>query len=90
MGDKCKTVSNHVKVIRWYNHDKMSLEDLPDLMLSSAAAHFLKCSASAVRVWADTGRLPVVLISGGVRVFRRSDLEAFAAARAVRLPRRRR
>jgi excisionase family DNA binding protein len=56
--------------------------DEPDLLLPSAAARRLGCSAAMVRVWLRTGRLRAVILSGGVRAVRRDDLEAFAAERA--------
>ena len=36
---------------------------------------------AAVRYWADAGKLPVVRTAGGVRLFRRADVERVLAER---------
>lgn len=61
-----------------------SKESPDDLLLPSAAARVLGYSTSMIRVWTDTGRLPAMRLTGGVRIIRRGDLEAFAAARKHR------
>ncbi len=60
------------------------MEKRDELLLPSAAARVLGCSAAAIRLWARTGQLPAVTLSGGWRAFRREDLDHFAAARANR------
>jgi len=61
-----------------------SKESPDDLLLPSAAARVIGYSTSMIRVWTDTGRLPAMRLTGGVRIIRRGDLEAFAAARRHR------
>ena len=55
--------------------------DPDELLLPSTAARELGYSTSTIRVWTDSGRLPVTRLVGGTRVIRRRDLAAFAAAR---------
>jgi excisionase family DNA binding protein len=55
-----------------------------DLLLPSAAARLLGCSAAAIRLWIRVGKLPALTLSGGVRAIRREDLEHFGEARAAR------
>lgn len=59
-------------------------ESPDDLLLPSEAARILGYSTSMLRVWTDTGRLPVMRLTSGWRIIRRSDLDAFAAAKAPR------
>ena len=53
----------------------------PELLLPSAAARELGCSAAAIRLWIRQGKLPALMLSGGVRAVWRDDLERFAAQR---------
>lgn len=61
----------------------MNADAPDDLLLPSAAARLLGCSAAAIRLWIRVGKLPALTLSGGVRAVRRHDLESFAAARAA-------
>ncbi len=61
-----------------------SPSDGDELLLPSAAARELGYSTSMIRVWTDSGRLPVTRLAGGVRVIRRRDIRAFAATRPMR------
>lgn len=50
------------------------------------AARFLDKSGECVRVYERTGKLPAAIKSArGVRLFRKSDVEAFAARQAEKL-----
>jgi DNA-binding transcriptional MerR regulator len=51
-----------------------------DLMLAADAARVIGCSPSAVVLYADSGRLPMLgRTVRGVRVFSRDDVERFRA-----------
>jgi len=56
----------------------------PDFFLPSAAARRLGVSSAAVRLWIRQGKLPALLLSGGVRAIKRDDLDRFARERARR------
>ena len=47
------------------------------LTVSEAARELSKCSET-VREWARRGRLPVIRTEGGLRIFRREDVEQMA------------
>lgn len=56
------------------------------LLSTADAARILDLTPNAVRAAAKTGRLKVAQETvGGIRLFRRSDVEAFAKAREERL-----
>jgi len=57
-------------------------------MLASDAAREIGCSPSAVVLYADRGRLPMLgRTVRGVRVFLRSDVERFASGfRSISVP----
>lgn len=55
-----------------------------DLLCTSDAARLLGVSPDMVRYYARTGRLPASRTPGGVRFFRREDVEAFGQARSWR------
>lgn len=57
------------------------MEKQCELFTASSAARILEASAGSVRLWADTGLLPVIRTMEGVRLFKREDLEAFKRAR---------
>ena len=52
-----------------------------DLLLPSAAARVVGCSAATIRVWIRQGKLSALVLSGGVRAVRREDLERFVEQR---------
>ena len=52
-----------------------------DLLGPSDAARIVGISADMVRIHADKGHLPSLRTVSGRRLFRRADVEAFAAAR---------
>jgi excisionase family DNA binding protein len=41
-------------------------------------------SAATVRLWADSGKLPVIRTASGMRLFRRADVERLLAERRSR------
>lgn len=49
----------------------------PDWLTLGQAAKYLGIAQSTVRVWTDSGRLPVFYTPGGHRRFLRSDLDTF-------------
>jgi hypothetical protein len=50
-----------------------------DIFLTpSAAARLIGKGEAMVRIYADSGRLPCIRTSTGVRLFRQSDCEEFA------------
>ena len=53
-----------------------------DLLTPSDAARVLGLSADSVRVLSDNGRLPSMRTVSGRRLFRRSDVDRLAMARA--------
>jgi hypothetical protein len=60
---------------------------MKDVFLTpSAAAQFIKKSAVMVRIYADTGELPCIRTSTGVRLFRESDCLEFLRKRGGKRP----
>jgi excisionase family DNA binding protein len=56
--------------------------DAPDdLMMAADAGRILRVSVDMVRLLARDGRLPFTSTVGGVRLFRRADVEALDRAR---------
>ena len=55
---------------------------MSEWMLTNEAAQALEVSPETVRVFHRTGLLPATRTAGGVRLFRRSDVEALARERA--------
>lgn len=53
------------------------IQDGDSLLTPSAAARLLEKSEGWVRKAANEKKLPVIIASGGRRLFRRSDLESF-------------
>lgn len=53
-----------------------------EILTLSEVARFLCRSESSVRQNADSGRIPCTRTEGGQRIFRRKDVERFAAERA--------
>lgn len=51
------------------------------LLTVSRAARMLEVASETVRAMADSGRLPVVRTTTGLRLFSRHDVEALAAER---------
>jgi excisionase family DNA binding protein len=60
------------------------------LLTVSRAARMLEVASETVRAMADSGRLPVVRTTSGLRLFNRGDVEALAAAREAHARGRRR
>lgn len=61
----------------------MSIKANPDdVMTPSDAARIVGISADMMRIHADKGHLPSLRTVGGRRLFRRVDVERFAASRA--------
>ena len=52
-----------------------------EFLLTNDVAKELAVSVDTVRWYARTGRLPSLRTVGGVRLFRRTDVERFLAAR---------
>jgi excisionase family DNA binding protein len=59
------------------------------LLLTSEAGKILEISPDQVRHLERTGRLPAVKTSGGVRLFKRCDVERLAREREMTSARRR-
>jgi excisionase family DNA binding protein len=57
---------------------------MSEYLLTSEVARLLELSNDTVRHYERTGRLPANRTDGGVRLFSREVVEAFAAARAKR------
>ena len=57
--------------------------DNDDLLLASEVARLAEppVSATAVRLWANERKLPVLRTASGLRLFRRADVEHFLADR---------
>ena len=67
------------------------MRKLDEYLKIAKAAKFLGVSQNTLRMWADTGRIPVrVNPASGYRLFRSEDLDAFleATARPVKSKRR--
>lgn len=58
--------------------------DPDDLMTASDAGRILGVSADMVRLLARSGKLAFLKTIGGVRLFRRADVEALVSRRARR------
>ena len=54
---------------------------MKETLLSSEAARILNVSAQTLRSWADCGKLAATRTVGGVRLFRREDVDRFLAAK---------
>lgn len=54
-------------------------ESPDDLLTPTVVARFLGCSVDLVRYYSDDGRLPMVRTTTGRRLFRRADVDTFAA-----------
>ena len=61
---------------------KLETEAPDDLMTAADAGRILSLSVDMVRVLARDGRLPFTRTVGGVRLFRRVDVENLASERA--------
>lgn len=58
-----------------------TLETPDDLMMAADAGRILRVSVDMVRLLARDGRLPFTSTVGGVRLFRRADVERLALER---------
>lgn len=54
-----------------------------ELMLVSDVARECGVTPATVKLWERAGRLPAIRTARGVRLFRRSDVEALRAERAA-------
>jgi excisionase family DNA binding protein len=54
-----------------------------DLMMAADAGRILRVSVDMVRLLARDGRLPFTSTVGGVRLFRRADVETLARERSA-------
>lgn len=54
-----------------------------DLVFTSEAARLLEVSPETVRLWERAGKLTALRVSGGVRLFERSEIEKVARERAT-------
>lgn len=61
--------------------DPMPKPDPDDLLSPSDAARLAGVSVDAIRLNADKGNLPALRTTNGRRLFRRADVERFAAQR---------
>jgi excisionase family DNA binding protein len=55
-----------------------------DLLTVIDVARILKVSGDSVRIYERQGRLPALKTLGGIRIFKRSDVERFSTNRALR------
>jgi excisionase family DNA binding protein len=53
-----------------------------ELLSVTDSAKILGCSSDLVRLLERTGKLPAMKTAGGVRIFRREDVEAMRRTRA--------
>lgn len=58
-----------------------TLETPDDLMMAADAGRILRISVDMVRLLARDGRLPFTSTVGGVRLFRRADVDRLAVER---------
>ncbi len=58
--------------------------DIHDLLSTADAARILGVVPATVRQLERNGRLPAIRTAGGIRLFRRADVERFARERALR------
>ena len=56
----------------------MMSETSPQYMLTADVAREKEVTPATVREWEKSGKLPAIKTVNGVRLFRRSDVEAFA------------
>jgi excisionase family DNA binding protein len=63
-----------------------TLEAPDDLMMAADAGRILRVSVDMVRLLARDGRLPFTSTVGGVRLFRRADVERLALERQTTRP----
>jgi len=63
-----------------------TLEAPDDLMMAADAGRILRVSVDMVRLLARDGRLPFTSTVGGVRLFRRADVERLALEREATRP----
>jgi excisionase family DNA binding protein len=63
-----------------------TLEAPDDLMMAADAGRILRISVDMVRLLARDGRLPFTSTVGGVRLFRRADVERLALERQANRP----
>ena len=56
---------------------------MAEVMTVSEAARELNVAIDTVRDWADRGRLPVQRTAGGLRIFRRADVERVQLERQI-------
>jgi excisionase family DNA binding protein len=63
-----------------------TLEAPDDLMMAADAGRILRVSVDMVRLLARDGRLPFTSTVGGVRLFRRADVERLAHERQANRP----
>ncbi len=58
-----------------------------ELMTVTDVAKAGDVSSSTVNVWEKTGKLPAIRTEGGMRIFRREDVDRFLEARRERAAR---
>jgi excisionase family DNA binding protein len=63
-----------------------TLEAPDDLMMAADAGRILRVSVDMVRLLARDGKLPFTSTVGGVRLFRRADVEHLALERQTTRP----
>jgi len=56
-----------------------------DFILTSEAARICGVSAQSIRAWERVGRLTAMKTAGGVRLFRRADVEELKRARSTQV-----
>jgi len=58
-----------------------------ELLRTTAVSHILQVSSDTIRLWANTGKLPVRKTADGARLFDRADVERLARDRERRVHR---
>lgn len=62
-------------------HGDIAQGDPEDLLQVHDVARFAGVTPSAVRLWADAGRIPTIKTMSGQRLFRRKDVLAYFISR---------
>jgi excisionase family DNA binding protein len=60
---------------------EVTMKNTEELMTSYDASRIADVSAATIRLWANRGKLTAIRTTGGVRLFKRSEVEAVAQRR---------
>lgn len=67
--------------------EEVTMKYSEQLMTAYDVSRIADVSASTIRLWADTGKLTAIRTAGGVRLFKRSDVETVVQRRKDSLTR---